>query len=250
MRAWPNHREGDWKALTEGDHAVNGHLYRLRVVDCGDLSLPSGRLAICDPFSGMRRGGNPQIALPPGRYRVRVTLADVSGGGSKAGDGGTLCAAYASLLLSSAPDLPSSETRRELLIPGFPVDSGTACFVDDEALVHGMPPEEDWYAGVFENGNPTSWFARKEDPGHIREGIANVLLPLGRNGWNLVLFPSGWGDGVYPVIGGYDAQGHLAAVHVDFDVVPGREERDAVRNLIYKVPFERRRRGTDTPARA
>lgn len=240
MRAWPNQRAGDWKALAEGDHAVNGHLYRLRVVDCGELSLPSGRLAICDPFTGMRRGGNPRVALPPGRCRVRVTLADVSGR-----HGSPLCAAYASLALSSAP-----ETRRELLIPGFPVDSGTACFVDDEALVHGMPPEEDWYAGIFENGNPSSWFARKEDPGHIREGIANVPLPLGRNGWNLVLFPSGWGDGVYPVIGGYDAQGHLVAVHVDFAVIPGRDERDAVRNLIYKVPFERRRRGTDTPARA
>ncbi len=241
MRAWPNQRDRDWKALAEGDHAVNGHLYRLRVVDCGEIVLPSGRLAICDPFVGMRRGGNPQVALPPGRYRVRATLADVSGGN-------TLCA-YASLLLTSAPDLPSSETRRDLLISGFPVDSGTACFVDDEALVHGMPPEEDWYAGLFENGEPGSWFARKEDPGHILEGIANVPLPLGRNGWNLILFPSGWGDGVYPVVGGYDAQGHLVAVHVDFAVVPGREERDAVRNWIYKVPFERRR-SAGTPARA
>lgn len=242
MRSWPNHREGDWKALSEGDHVVNGYLYRLRVVDCGEVFLPSGRLAVCDPFTGMRRGGNPQVALPPGRYQVRVTFAD--GGWSKAGDGDTLCAAYASLLLSNAP-----ETRRELLIPGFPVGSGTACFVDDETLVHGMPPEEDWYAGVFANGESGSWFARKEDPGHIREGIANVPLPLGTNRWNLILFPSGWGDGVYPVIGGYDAQGHLAAVHVDFAVLPGREERDAVRNLIYKVPFERRR-GARIPARA
>lgn len=154
---------GDWKALSEGDHVVNGHLYQLRVVDCGEVFLPSGRLTVCDPFVGMHRGGNPQVVLPPGRYRVRVTLADVSG------NGGTLCSAYASLLLSSAP-----ETHRDLLIPGFPVDSGTACFVDDEALVHGMPPEEDWYAGIFENTGPWSWFARKEDPGHIREGIADV----------------------------------------------------------------------------
>lgn len=250
MRAWPNRREGDWKALSEGDHAVNGHLYRLRGVDCGELSLPSGRLAICDPFTGMHRGGNPQVVLPPGRYRVQVTLADVGAGRGGSSDGGTLCTAYASLLLSGASGSSSSETRRELLIPGFPVDSGTACFVDDEALVHGMPLEEDWYAGLFASGHPSSWFARKEDPGHIREGIANVLLPFGRNGWNLILFPAGWGDGVYPVIGGYDAQGHLVAVHVDFAVIPAREERDAVRNWLYKAPFERRRRGTDAPARA
>lgn len=240
MRPWPNRRDGDWKALSTGEHVVNGHLYWLRVVDCGEVFLPSGRLAICDPFTGMRKGGNPQVALPPGRYRVRVTLADV--GLNKAGDGRTLCAAYASLLLSSVP-----ETRRELLIPGFPVSSGTACFVDDETLVHGMPSEADWYARVFESSEPGAWFARKEDPEHIREGIANVPLPLGTDRWNLVLFPSGWGDGVYPVLGGYDDQGHLVAVHVDFGVIPCREERDAVRNWLYKVPFERRRR---SPARA
>ena len=230
QRAWPHRREGDWKALAEGDHTVNGHHYRLRVVDCGEIFLPSGRLAVCDPFAGMRRGGNPFVSVPPGRHRVRVTLADV---------GTHLCSAYASLLLSSAP-----ETRRELLAPAFPVglpvDSGTACFVDDEALSYGMPQEEDWYLEVFDG----SWFARKEDPGHIREGIANLLLPLGRDGSNLVLFPSGWGDGVYPLVGGYGSQGELVAVHVDFFVIPGRDERDAVRNWIRPVPVvQERRRG-------
>lgn len=235
MRAWPNHRDRDWKALAEGDHSVNGHLYRLRRVDCGELFLPSGRLAVCDPFAGMLRGGNPFVSVPPGRHRVQVTLADVGGRGQH---GSPLCAAYASLLLSSAP-----ETRRELLVPGFPVGSGTACFVDDEALVHGMPPAEDWYLEVFENGRPGSWFAGQEDPGQIREGIANLLLPLGRDGANLVLFPSGWGDGVYPVIGGYDSQGGLVAVHIDFFVIPGCDERDAVRNWIHPVALERRRGG-------
>ena len=229
MSAWPYHRDRDWKALAEGDHAVNGHPYRLRVVDCGEIFLPSGRLAVCDPFAGMRRGGNSIIAVPPGRHRVRVTLADA---------GAHLCSAYASLLLSSVP-----EARREPLAPSFPVDSGTACFVDDEALSYGMPPEEDWYLELFETGRPGAWFASKEDPRHIREGIANLPLPLGRDGSNLVLFPSGWGDGVYPVIGGYDAEGGLVAVHVDFSVIPITEERDAVRNWIYPASLERRRRG-------
>src|SRR5215207_5909347 len=239
MRAWPNHRDRDWKALAEGDHIVNGHPYRLRVVDCGEIFLPSGRLAVCDPFAGMRKGGNPVFSVPPGRHRVRVTLAEV--GGKRQHDS-PLCAAYASLLLSSAPEM-----RRELLAPVFPaglsVDSATACFVDDEALMYGMPPEEDWYLELFENGRPGSWFASKDDPEHIREGIANLLLPLGRDGANLVLFPSGWGDGVYPVVAGYDSQGRLAAVHVDFSVIPGTEERDAVRNWIHPVALDRRRRG-------
>lgn len=235
MTAWPHQRAQDWKALSEGDHTVNGHLYRLRVVDCGEVLLTSGRLAVCDPFAGMDRGGNPHVSVPPGRSRVLLTLADV-------GDG-SLFTAYASLLLSSTPEI-----RREVLRPGFSVDTGTACFVDDEALVEGMPPKDEWYAGLFANG-PTSWFSRQADPGHIGTGIANVLLPRGRDGSNLVLFPSGWGDGVYPVLGGYCAEGTLVAVHLDFSVLPRREERDAVRNLIYRVPVERRK-GTGTPSLA
>jgi hypothetical protein len=231
MRAWPHHRDRDWKALAEGDHIVNGHPYRLRGVDCGELLVPSGRLAVCDPFAGMRRGGNPAVQVPPGRHRVHVTLADVGGERTQ----GDLCA-YASLLLSSSP-----EVRRELLMPALSVNSGTACFVDDEALAQGMPPEEDWYLDLFETGGPGSWFAVKEDPGHIREGLANLLLPYGRDGSNLILFPAGWGDGVYPVVGGYDAEGWLVAIHVDFLVIPGCDERDAVRNWIRPaVPWERR----------
>jgi hypothetical protein len=106
-----------------------------------------------------------------------------------------------------------------------------------------MPPEENWYLELFGNGRPGSWFASKDDPEHIGEGIANLLLPLGRDRANLVLFPAGWGAGVYPVIVGYDSQDRPAAVHVDFSVIPGIEERDAVRNWIHPVASDRRRRG-------
>jgi hypothetical protein len=33
------------------------------------------------------------------------------------------------------------------------------------------------------------------------------------------LFHSGWGDGVYPVIGSFDSAGHLHAAHIDFLVL-------------------------------
>lgn len=39
-----------------------------------------------------------------------------------------------------------------------------------------------------------------------------------------MVFRSGWGDGHYPTIGGYDAGGALVAVHLDFFVAPEPEE--------------------------
>jgi hypothetical protein len=228
MPDWPNNES--WSALREGDFNIRGLLLRFEVVDCGDLHLPSGRLVACDPFAGMSQGGNPYVQVPAGKFPVRVTIADVSG----QADGSHLREAYGSLLLSDAPEVtrriltPLSEGETPPAIAegefiGFGVDAGTACFVDDEALAQGMPPEEDWLEGLFENDDPASWFARMDDPDHIRDGIANILLPLGSHGENLVLFHSGWGDGLYPVIGGYDQDGNLVAVHIDLMVVPAEE---------------------------
>ena len=104
---------------------------------------------------------------------------------------------------------------------GFGVDAGTACFVDAEAVRTAMPDASDWYEDLFENGNDDCWFNLMDDPSHIREGIANIGLPLGKNGENLILFHSGWGDGFYPVVGGYDRDGKLVNVHIDLMVASG-----------------------------
>jgi hypothetical protein len=175
----------------------------------------------------MRQGGNPFVQLPAGRYPVRITIADVS----KELDGSHLREAYASVVLGSAAEaslgvlLPMLEGEQ----PGDPVrgnpgdasvfvDAGTACFVDDAALLTGMPPEDAW-PELFESDAADCWFARMDDPAHIRSGIANILLPQATDGANMILFHSGWGDGSYPLVGGYDANGNLVAVHIDFQVV-------------------------------
>ena len=231
---WPN--DAYWRALVDGERfVVDDQLYVSQVVDCGELVVPTGQLVACDPFAAMQRGGNPAISIPPGRYPVKVTLLDVSG----RGDGSHIREAYASLLLSDRAEV----TRRELVsrrfpdepVPGsaadefngFPVDAGTACFVDDGALVYGMPLRESWYDMLFDNGEPTSWFALMDDPGHIHRGIANIPLPLAQDGANIVVIHSGWGDGIYPLVGGYDATGELVAVHIDFYVAPEPEDDDS-----------------------
>lgn len=197
--------------------------------------MPTGQLVACDPFAFMEKTGNPAVAIPPGDYAVKVTLADVS----DASDGSHLREAYASLLIDEAAE----EVVRRIITPlpdgtaadpeigedgefhGFPVDAGTACFVDGGALEACMPDENTWYEGLFENDKPESWFARMDDPTHIRDGLANIPLPSARNGENIIIIHSGWGDGFYPVVGGFDASGRLVRIHIDFQVVfPGDED--------------------------
>jgi len=102
---------------------------------------------------------------------------------------------------------------------GIPVDTGTACFVDDKAITPGMGDADDWYDNYFENDDPNCWFNRMDDEEHIRGGIASIRLPNATNGSNLILFHSGWGDGFFPIVGGYNTSGKLVAVHIDFQVL-------------------------------
>jgi hypothetical protein len=56
-------------------------------------------------------------------------------------------------------------------------------------------------------------------PAPLPAGYANITLPLAADGENLVLSHSGWGDGFYPVVGSWDGDGRLLAVHIDLQVV-------------------------------
>jgi hypothetical protein len=219
MPLYPNNDY--WKALADGEEVeINDKLYVLSVIDCGEIVLPTGLLAVCDPFAMMQVSGNPSVQLPPGKYPVKVTLADVSG----LRDGSHMREAYASVILSAEPEV----TRRQLLLMNttynaFGVDAGTACFVDEGALAGAMPPVEQW-EDVFDDGSLGSWFSRMDDPDDIREGLASIVLPLAKSGENIILIHSGWGDGAYGVVGSYDRNDNLKAVHIDFCVVGGPEE--------------------------
>jgi hypothetical protein len=184
-------------------------------------------LVACDPFAFLQRQSNPHVLVPPGRYRVTVTLADVSA----ALDRSHIREAYATVRLADGQDTyrralalaRDGEPRPELTgdnFIGFLVDAGTACFVDELAVATCMPESDDWYNDVFDNARDDCWFKTMDNPNHIRDGLANVPLPLARQGENIVIIHSGWGDGTYPVVGSFDDAGRLLAVHIDFGVIP------------------------------
>lgn len=210
-----------WRALQPGRHIIEDEPHELVVVECGDLVMPSGRLVAADPFVNLRRQ-NRYFPVPTGSYPVRVTIDET-----------IEREMYVSLILAA-----TTESERHPLIPfmpddehypasadeyfsGIAVDAGTVCFVDDEAVRRYMPPDEaTWLEELFDNSSADSWFHLMDDPAHIRDGLANIPLPHATDGANIIISHSGWGDGFYPVIGGYDAQGALAAIHIDLRIFP------------------------------
>ncbi len=148
--SWPNN---NWYALNNTVIDVGNEKYELSTIDCGVLKLPSGKLVSADPFAGLSKEGNVYVKVPAGEYKVIVTLADVS----SENNGSHIREAYATIVIDGSkkevkrsciqPTLncqPNDEKIKEGEYFGFGVDAGTACFVDAESLMEGMPDEDEW----------------------------------------------------------------------------------------------------------
>jgi hypothetical protein len=186
--------------------------YGLEVVDCGELAVPSGKLCCFDPLTAYPEELS-VIEVPAGRYPVRLTLADVSGTLS----GADVRAAYVSLILADAPEadhrlLTENEDEDEEGFSGVAVGSDAVAMVDQEAFLRLVPERR------FDR-QARAWGDLLEDPDEIRNGVANVGLPGGEEDESILLAASTWGDGLYPIVGSFDEDGRLIAVHLDLQVV-------------------------------
>ncbi|MBO0703447.1 MAG: DUF4241 domain-containing protein [Candidatus Dormibacteraeota bacterium] len=214
---WP--WDGVWAPLQRGVVDVLGRPCGLQVVDLGTLYLPSGRLCCFDPLAEFP-DEMPFIAVRPGRYGVRATLADFSRGL----DGSDTRAAYLSLLVQRAreelrrplqPVYRSGRRARFLeddAFWGVAVETGVAAMVDQEAFERLTG--DAWFDDL-----PDQWTRAMDDLRQIRQGLANVPLPDAEAGESLVLCQTADNEGYYPIMGSYDRRGHLLAVHLDFGVV-------------------------------
>lgn len=183
-----------------------------RIIDGGELMLPSGRIVACDPFVSYDRPAFVQ-QVGKGRARVRFSFPMVHGE-----QGGRV--AFARVEFS-----PAKVARWEMaLIPGqtlstlkadeifgYPVDAGTGCFADAEAFaalrqaVAGKPElTEAWISEGEEAAKPLGM------PFYLNQ-------PMGPA--NIIMFGSGWGDGFYASYFGFDAAGAVAALLTDFAVI-------------------------------
>lgn len=231
----------DHHALSSGPAPLpDGRLAQLSVIGLGELSVDSGRLGACDPFAYLY---DPAVLpVPPGRYPVRVTVADVS----EAQDGSHLREAYLSVVFSDAASVAveTAPTEAGLAVDGqhwgVGVDAGTVGFVDADAIERCMPGSgADWYSDVFDTGGPDGWFAQMDADSPYPQGTANILLPLATAGENVVLSHSGWGDGFFPLLRTVAADGTVTAIHIDLLVVGAPEQETPLPDRTTPAPDAR-----------
>ncbi len=205
-------------ALNDGfrlDHFLGGLV--VRVEDAGGLSLPSGQVVACDPGYLEHPDLWPPFAraVPPGRYPVRVGVVHL--------DRGAVRVALAALILDPAPPVRFELATRPgedaaTLGPGesfgHGVDSGTSCFLDFQAAreVHERCQRWDRHR---QGSQP------ELSVGRDRHWANSVLDPA--TGLNMVMFPSGIGDGRYSSYWGFDAADRLVCLVTDFELLAGGE---------------------------
>lgn len=192
--------------------AVNG--LRLENRYLGKLALPGGYVLVCDPLLGLHDALPYTRRVPPGQYPV-LLLEAVSGVAKKS----------AMLKMSFTDERP---LRWELaLLPGqaasiahvddayygFTADAGIGCLCDADVQKYFNQylerffrdnPEQDVYSSLF-----TAAFDKNGGLG------ANFYLPSSPQ-MNVVLFHTGYGDGIYPAYWGLGKDGSVCSFVIDF----------------------------------
>lgn len=182
----------------------------LRRRAAGELTLTSGRVVACDPLT-LADAEPFTRAAPIGTFPVTLSVAHFEDGDRRVA--GVLVrfadrgVARWEMAVHSGEE-PSELSEGEIF--GYPADSGTGCFMDDEtASLVAEHMDEDEFADALgaelERTYEDTW------------SWANVEFDPDA-GANVVAFSTGVGEGLYASYFGLDAAGEVVCIVTDFSL--------------------------------
>lgn len=193
-----------------------------------DLYVPSGKIVAADPFVMPDMPPLDQT-IPPGRYPVTLYIARLSETHERIALAVLMVkeerASRFELALREGDDISRLTGEDDYL--GFPVDAGLGSLFDYETGVLYVQLEKE----LLQN-NPTSniydaYFAERFQANaselHPYGSWLDFQLPNAPQ-YNVAMFQSGWGDGVYPVYWGRNEAGEIVNLVIDFQVVPDPQD--------------------------
>ncbi|PZG02841.1 DUF4241 domain-containing protein [Micromonospora deserti] len=203
------------RLLTPGARFTDEHgAYVMEAHPVGEIVLPTGRVAGCDPL--VCPDAEPfTVELPPGRYPARAWVAVVLRDGAEADrrvaalelmvhDGQ---ATGWEMALVGGQDVSTLEADGYF---GYGVDAGTGTLADPVAL----SALESWDYEQVEDVFIPAQLPEAPVPGLITAVLDEAT------GANVVTVSSGWGDGCYGTWIGRTADGRVTSFVTDFMVVP------------------------------
>jgi len=203
----------------------------------GELVVTSGSLTACDPWfcDAKRPFVSPLVA--PDRYPVVVAIAQFSNGDQRLALAAVIFQQHLPVRWENArttgtgeegffgpsgeevtratPSFHDAQTASlvadEFL--GYPVDTGTGCFLDAETA-HAFASVLDAHDPGVDDPLITALKAHRVFTWSWTNYCVNE-----ETGANIVAFSSGWGDGVYPSFFGYGEGEQLVCLLTDFEVL-------------------------------
>jgi len=187
----------------------------------GHLPVSSGQLVVCDPLVQAEAPALADYTAPLGRHPVEIIMH--SGRPAlavvwfKPREALTATALHWQMARWTTQDLTGLDEDSFI---GYPVDAGIGCFMDTDtqqallALIEQADGDEDG-----------EWSDALIDHDGLDEGAE--YRPWGEDSpHGLVVFTSGWGDGVYPSYWALDTSGIPVALVTDFLCIQGGDGRD------------------------
>lgn len=193
---------------------------KMEVMAIGNVSLPSGKVIVRDPLVYLNEDEKPYFTeVPKGDFPVTIAVVKMEEWGDR----------YAAVKVEFTKEKPV--VYREALIGieelegiqkddifGFAVDAGLGCIIDTEVVpymdkfIEELDVEniyDDYFAELFAK-------SYQEDPRNQRDLGDWINWNIPGTDYHIPMFASGFGDGLYPVYFGYDAQGKISGVYIHF----------------------------------
>ncbi|GAA5094201.1 DUF4241 domain-containing protein [Chryseobacterium ginsengisoli] len=193
---------------------------KMETMEIGNVSLPSGKIVVRDPLVDLNANQSPYfVQAPKGDFPVAIAVVKSEDWGDR----------YAVVKVEFTKEKPI--IYREALVGieeledvteddffGFGVDAGLGCITDAEVLpfVDKFFEEanidnvyDDYFADLFEE-------SYKEYPKNQRDAGDWINWKVPNTEYQIPMFASGFGDGVYPVYFAYDANGEICGLYIQF----------------------------------
>ncbi|TXT59328.1 MAG: hypothetical protein BAJALOKI1v1_1440007 [Promethearchaeota archaeon] len=212
----------DYKQLFKVNKYKNTKLFRIYP---GKLKIPTGKIVAGDPFL-IFHCNHFEKTISPGEYEVELIFLELPTAGNRLAIARIVVsekdAQYWELALLKNEDI--GELAKGEFI-GFVVDSGLACFIDHQfckeftTTMDGLYRKNsnfNYYDDVLAAEFAENAF-NKNDPRDVGDWT-NHKFDSNSIG-NVMIFSSGFGDGLYPVYWGIDNEGKITDLLIDFFVI-------------------------------
>ena len=196
----------------------------VNTLEIGHVHFSTGTIFACDPLVELEDAPPYIQTVPEGVYPVTICVVPSEEYGDR-----YACVKVAisdrkpvwyELGMTGNEDL--SEELEEGEFFGFGVDAGMGCIADVQTQKafqaywrqrlkedEDIDPYNDLFCDLLEE-------SYKENPMYQREGGDWVNWTVPGSDCNLLIFASGWGDGVYPCYFGYDQNGSVCGLYILF----------------------------------